>query len=374
MHLRSIIAIARKDALDILLNRSTLVLLITPLMLAVLFVVIQNVIGTKTNDIVIYDPSRSALEQTITQAFSDTRFTYVDSAAAVTANFGPDQSHKSSPYALGLVIPANFDGELVANAHPQIQIYVNGDQISPQQSSLLLSTITDYTRGLANPQPSAQISVATINPPSAASASMFEQIGQVYSVGVLLSSLMIGTSLVPGLLAEEKEKKTLRMLMVTPASFADVIAGKLLVGLVYQLVLTLVALGVKGGYSGQVPLLLLFALLGACFSVSFGLLAGSIFQTTSAAGAFSGIASFIYILPIFFVGAFGQLFSNNPFAQVIRILPTYYIADGAANALQSQFAWNTFALDFSVSLGCILVLFVVAAFLLRRQASVAAII
>jgi ABC-2 type transport system permease protein len=107
------------------------------------------------------------------------------------------------------------------------------------------------------------------------------------------------------------------------ASFSDVVAAKLLVGLTYQLLLAMVALGIKGGYTGEVPLLLLFVLLGSCFSVSLGLLVGSIFQTTTATGAFSGMISFIYILPIFFVGPFAQLLGSNPFTQLIKVLPTF---------------------------------------------------
>jgi len=192
----------------------------------------------------------------------------------------------------------------------------------------------------------------------------------VYGVTALLASFLVGTSLVPGLLAEEKEKKTLRMLMVSPASFSDFVAAKLLVGLAYQLLLALAALGIESGYTGDVPLVLLFTLLGSCFSVATGLLVGSIFQTTSAAGAFSGMLSFIYILPIFFVGPFAQLLGSSPFTQLIKILPTYYIADGAVNAIQGQAALSGTLLDVSVILGSIVLLFLVAVWSLRRQAAV----
>jgi ABC-2 type transport system permease protein len=160
------------------------------------------------------------------------------------------------------------------------------------------------------------------------------------------------------------------MLMVSPASFADVVSAKLLVGLVYQLILVLIALGITGGFTGQVPLVLLFALLGSLFSVSLGLLIGSIFQTTTATGAFSGMISFIYILPVFFAGSFGQLLGNNPFSQAIKALPTYYIADGAANAMQAQSTFNGTVLDLSIVLASIVALFLVAVWLLRRQAVV----
>lgn len=369
MHIRSILAIARKDALDILLNKTTLTLLLTPIFLAVLFVVIGELLGGHTTNALVYNPAKSGVEQVMDGAFSDIKVTYTNSSADVAAAFGPDGSHKNTTYALGLVVPAGFDASLRSGGHPQLNLYVDGGQVNNQQRQLLLSALADYSRSVANPQPPANITVATVNPPSPSNNAL-QDVGVIYTVAVLLSSFLVGTSLVPGLLAEEKEKKTLRMLMVAPASFADVVAAKLLVGLVYQLLLALLALTIKGGFVGQVPLVLLFALLGSIFSVSLGLLIGSIFQTTTATGAFSGMISFIYILPVFFVGPFMQLLGNNPFSQAIRALPTYYLADGAANAIQAQSAFSGTVLDIGVILASILVLFLVAVWSLRRQAAV----
>ncbi len=80
--------------------------------------------------------------------------------------------------------------------------------------------------------------------------------------------------------------------------------------------------------------------------------------------------SFIYILPIFFVGPLVQLLGSNPFTQVIKVLPTYYIADGAVNAVQSQATLSGTLLDVSVILASIVLLFLVAVLSLRRQAAV----
>src|SRR5215469_251554 len=369
MHIRSILAIARKDALDILLNKSTLTILLTPIFLALLFVVIGALLGSHTTNALVYNPGKSGVEQIVNSAFSDIKITYANTPGDVAATFGPDGTRKNTSYALGLVVPADFDASLRTGGHPQLSLYVDGSQVGNVQRQLLLRALTDYARGVAEPQPPANITVATINPPSPSNNAL-QDIGQVYGVTALLASFLVGTSLVPGLLAEEKEKKTLRMLMVSPASFSDFVAAKLLVGLAYQLLLALVALSIKGGYTGEVPLVLLFTLLGSCFSVTVGLLIGSIFQTTTATGAFSGMLSFIYILPIFFVGPFMQLLGNSPFTQVIRVLPTYYIAEGAANALQGQATFSGTLLDVSVVLSSIVLLFLVAVWSLRRQTAV----
>src|SRR5262249_35848540 len=150
--------------------------------------------------------------------------------------------------------------------HPQLELYVNGDQVSNGQGQLLMQAITDYSRSVATPQPPASVALTTINPPKPNSA--VQDLGAFYAAAALITSFMTGMSLVPGLLVEEKEKKTLRMLMVSPASWGDIIASKLLVGLTYQLILSLVILWLVKGFFGQVPLLMLFLVLGAFFGGS----------------------------------------------------------------------------------------------------------
>ena len=369
MHIRSILAIARKDALDILLNKSTVVMLLSPILIAVLFVGIDALLGGKTTNALIYDPDKSGVEQVLKSAYSDLNITYTNSPNSVTSAFGSNGTHKSSSYSLGLIVSPNFDSTLQTGGHPQLQLFVNGDDLSEQQRLLLLSAITNYARNVASPQPPASISVTTINPPKPTDTGI-QDITQLYAVAIVLTSLYVGTTLVPGIMVEEKEKKTLRMLMVTPTSFTDVVLGKLLVGLVYQILLTVIVLTINSGFSGQISLVLLFALLGACFSVSLGLLAGSFFQTTGSAGAFSGIVSFIYIIPVFFVGIFAPLFLNNPFLPFIRALPTYYIADGVSNAIQSRSTLGSILLDGGIIIGSIIVLIAIATWSLHRQASV----
>ncbi len=371
MHPRVIRAIARKDALDLLLNKQTLVMLMTPIFLAIFFVVIGVLIGNSTTDMLVYDPGYqsgqpSGVEQVLMSSFSNAHITQANSAQDVAAAFGPDGAQKKSSYALGLVVPPNFEASLRAGQQPSLQHNNNGDDINNQQSVLLQSALANYSRAVVSPAP-VGLSTATINPPGP--NSNLTDLTGFYALGALLSSFLIGMAVAPGLLIEEKEKKTLRMLMVSPASWADVIAAKLLVAFGYQLILALIALAITQGFIGQIPLVLLFALLGSIFSVALGALAGSIFKTQGAAGAFSGIGVFIYIIPIFFVGSVG-LSLNNPVTQAVKVLPTYWLADGVANALQNRAAIGNTLIDVAIVVGSVLVLFLLAVWGLRRQASV----
>lgn len=366
MHIRSIFAIARKDALDTVLHKATLVMLLTPFFLALLFLLIGALLSNHTTNVLVYNPGKSGIEQIVDYASNDIKVTYVNSPDQVTAAFGPNGTKKDSPYAMGLIVPSNFDSDLRAGQHPQVTLYINGNDISNEQGQLLLNALNNYTRGVVTTQAPATIAQTTINPPSP-TTNLSLLIGQIYAVTVLLGSLLIGSGLVPHLMVEEKERKTLRMLMASPASFADVIAAKVLVGLFYQFLLVLIGVAILGGFGGQIPQLLLFILLGSLFSVSTGLLIGSLVNTTGAVQAFCGAMSFLYILPLFFVGPIAQLLGNNVFSQIIKILPTYYIADGASNAITGTGSLSASMVDASVIIGFIVVLALLSLYELRRQ-------
>ncbi|HEX7733613.1 MAG TPA: ABC transporter permease [Ktedonobacteraceae bacterium] len=370
MHPRSILAIARKDAIDVLLNKTTLMVLLMPIILALLFLLISKLVGGHATNMLVYNPGQSPVVQVVSKAFDQVHITTAASPDEVSAAFGPDGSHRDSSYDVGLIVPANFESALQSGSHPQVSLYINGSNLSIQNRILIQTAIINYARQVASPQPPLLLSTSFINPPSITNVG--DLLSTLYGAVVLLMSFMIGTSIVPGLLIEEKEKKTMRMLMVTPASFTDVILGKLLVGLVYQLLLSVVAVAIEGGFTGQVPLLLLYILLGSALSLSIGLLLGGIFQTASTAGAINGMLSFIYILPGLFTGLLGTLLGSSPIAQIIKILPTYYIADGVYNAMQNQGTLGGHLLDMSMLLGTTLVLIAFTVWVLRRQSSVAA--
>ncbi len=369
MHIRSILAIARKDALDIILNKSTFFALLTPIFMAILFTVISNLISAKTTNILIYDPGNSGVDKVISSALASPNVTHARLPDDVMAAFGPDGTHKKSSYAVGIIVPANFIVSLQKGLHPQVNLYLNGDETSETDREVLVRLLTSYASAIVNPQP-ITISTATINP---STTTAIVDLKSLYIAIALLSSFLVGTSIVPSLLVEEKEKKTIRMLMVSPASFTDIVMGKLLIGLMYQILLSGIVLTVMKGFIGNIPALLLIILLGSCFSLALGLAAGSIFQNMNALGAFTGIVSMIFIIPAIFTGPLGTLLSQgNQIIVVIKILPTYYIAQGIYEALQNQSMSGDMLLNAGIVFGCVVVLLAGVSWLLRRQAAVTA--
>jgi ABC-2 type transport system permease protein len=164
------------------------------------------------------------------------------------------------------------------------------------------------------------------------------------------------------------------MLLITPASFVDILVGKLLVVLVFQLAITSVVLAILGGFSGAVPLVVLYVLLGACLSLSLGLLYEYMFNSVQSAGTVAGLVSIIYIVSGIFVGQFGELLGNGPVLQIARFITPYYLAEGLANASKNLSSLGSNLLDISIILGSTAIFLAISVWALRRQSAVLVVI
>jgi ABC-2 type transport system permease protein len=120
--------------------------------------------------------------------------------------------------------------------------------------------------------------------------------------------------------------------------------------LVFQLPITCVVLAILGSFSGAIPLVILYVILGACFSLSIGLLFGSLINSIQSANTVSGLVAFVFIISGVFVGQLGERLGNCPVLSTIRIIPTYYLADGIVNASQNLGTLGSNMLDIGIVL------------------------
>jgi ABC-2 type transport system permease protein len=86
--------------------------------------------------------------------------------------------------------------------------------------------------------------------------------------------MVIGLAIVPLLMIEEKESQTLKVLLVSPASLMQVVAGKALVGLFYSLLPPLLVMILYHHLFVHWDVAILAVLLSAVLAVSIGLLLG----------------------------------------------------------------------------------------------------
>lgn len=288
----------------------------------------------------------------------------MNSAEAVSEAFSQNGAQKNIPYALGLIIPAGLEKELQGGSQPQTSLYVNGDAIREPQAILLERSLEGYVRRMADPHFVTNIRIVPVNPTHGTSLAV--DFKKFLAMVNLVSSLFIGASFVSSLLVEEMEKKTIHLLRGSSAAWIDMIWGKLLIGLGYQLLVAIVILVIQNGFVGQVRIVLLLTLLGAIFSVAVGLLAGSLLKTGSAVGAFVGVISLIFLLPAIFAGFFFQVPSTSAI-QLVKVMPTYYLAEGILNAMMNQTVPGRLLMEVAVVAGYTLACLAAAVWSLRLQ-------
>lgn len=119
-------------------------------------------------------------------------------------------------------------------------------------------------------------------------------------LATVLSLILVTTGgfLVPYLIFEEKQTRTMDALLVSPASASDITIGKALAGMVYCLVAMSVVLAFNCSNVVSWGIVALAVLVGATFAVGVGLLIGSGFETAQQVGAWSIIPIILLMAPV----------------------------------------------------------------------------
>ena len=172
---------------------------------------------------------------------------------------------------IGLRIPADFDQGFATGAQVEFQGYVcwgKRHQVSDLQPKLEEMLSQSLGRMVT-----IHIEGNIVYPPS----------GDVLSLGLVtinsvLMILMMGIFLVPSLLFEEKEAKTMQALLVSPASIGQVVVGKAVAGSFYILVTAVMIFAISWAEVTHWDMVILFVISGGLFSVAVGLILGSFFE------------------------------------------------------------------------------------------------
>jgi ABC-2 type transport system permease protein len=172
---------------------------------------------------------------------------------------------------IGLLIPEDFDQNFPTDAQVELQGYecwgkrYQVSELRPKLETMLFQSlgrsVTIHLEGNIFYPPTdgvLSISLATVNS--------------------VLMILMMGIFLVPSLIFEEKETKTMQALLVSPASIGQVVVGKALAGSFYILVTALMIFTISWADVIHWNMVVLFVIGGGIFSVAVGLILGSFYE------------------------------------------------------------------------------------------------
>jgi ABC-2 type transport system permease protein len=320
MNARVVAAIARKDIVDAVRNRYLLIALLTPLLVAILFRVLLPGDGGTVLSIVVYDPSSSRL---ISELRASPRIKLVDVPSAQDASKDLEKTGAVG----GVAVPANFDADVAAGKQPELIVYINNRK-NPIERATFRQLLEQRVASLLKQPPPARLTWIDVPTEPDAPRSILSLNQIMMPLLLLMAFGMSGALVVPLLLVEEKEKRTLDFLLTSPASLKEIIAAKALTGVVYSLLIAGILLAINYRQVRNWPLTMLTMFLGMFFVVAIGLFIGSLLQNTMQVNTWAGIALFAILTP-----GFPSLSSSNAFETAMRLIPTYYFVEALKGSL-----------------------------------------
>jgi ABC-2 type transport system permease protein len=353
MNSRVVSAFAQKDIVDAIRNRYLLGALLTPVFVAILLRVLLPGISNLNFTVVVHDPGNSRVVSEL-RAMPQLKV-----IAAASAEGVANELEKSKAVG-GLVVPAGFDADIAAGKQPELLVYVNNKQNDIEQA-MFRQLVERQFLALVKERLPAHLNWIDVNKEARVETPALNLNQMLLPMLLLLTFAMAGALVVPLLLVEEKEKRTLDFLLTSPASLTEIIAGKALTGVVYSVLFAGILLAVNYKLVGNWPLTLLTILVGVLFIVAVGLFMGAVFENTMQVNTWAGLALFVLLAP-----SFPSLRLPSMLERALHFVPTYYFVEALKLALagtSSRGFWGQLA----VVLASTVVAFAAAIWALRRR-------
>jgi len=238
----------------------------------------------------------------------------------------------------GLAMPDDLDQILEAGGQPELDGYVAW--ANRMKASQMKTGFEEQLEEMVGQPVRINAGGNIVYPPSDAGLWLL-----TVTITPVIVMLMMGIQLVPALLFEEKQTKTMEALLVSPASISQVVVGKALAGLFYVIVAASVVFAINWAGVVHWDVVLLFVLGIGVFSVGVGLVLGSFFERQQ------DVVGLTMLLVVVFIGAlFANMLGMDIPASVEAVLP-WVPSVALAEIIQSVFLENVPWADVLANLG-----------------------
>lgn len=315
------LAVAAKETLQLARDRVTFGLIIgIPAMQILLFGYAIN-FDVRGLDAVVLDQARTSLSRQMIADLAATQVMKIAYQADSEAEMRGLMTRGEA--SIGVVIPPDLERRAYEATQPVMQIIVDGSQPALENVAQGLSAVPSLRRaGLPVLRPQAVAVRVEYNPEKRTAVQVVPAL-----VGVILNITMV--IFTAGAVVRERERGNLELLMTTPVSRGELMAGKLLPYIAIGLIQTTVILLI--GYTlfsvpivGNLVELYLGALLFIAATLALGLLISTLAQTQFQAFQLA----FLTMLPSILMSGFVFPFEGMPkVAQwIAQVLPlTHFI-------------------------------------------------
>ncbi|MFW5984780.1 MAG: ABC transporter permease [Halanaerobiaceae bacterium] len=181
--------------------------------------------------------------------------------------------------------------------------------------------------------------------------------------GLLFLVVMVGMYVPSMLLAEEKEKKTLQVLLLSPASPADVIVGKGLITFLSIVVISILLLFIVGPTAGNMLIIFVATFMVSIFSITVGMMVGLLSPDQRSTGTI-GLPVYLLLLLIPQLAAISEGGIINLLA---RFLPTSYYLRILEIVVEENVGWGSVVYELLLIGISIVISFYVLHYIYRKK-------
>lgn len=318
MKFTSIYTIFLKDLKSSISDKTILLIIVIPLLVSIAIPLLMMQVGSMNASVAVFDQGNNSEFVAYMESLDFYNVTTVNSMDMLNETIANGDASSA------VIIPANFSDDLEKGIRPSMDIWINP---SKTDSMIFTSTYKEVLMNYTKQQFPVNISMyLTGTSESGGGASLISSTGLIPMV-ILLTTVLLGVSILQYTLTTEKEKKTLDAILVSPASEKDVIYGKMLFGLALTMAVSLLVLAINNGFAGNPAATILFTLLGATAFVGIGLLIGSYSNTYTTASVISSIV----MLPMILIPSFAAL--SDSIAAIAKVLPSTYMYNGLSDSM-----------------------------------------
>lgn len=352
---RIVLAVASKDVVDAIKNRVTISIILGVAMIVLSTQALPLLLKLRPEkNALVYDASRSTFVEEYGRGETH-RFIEMPSRQAMLDEIGGIVAGT-----IGLQLPEDFAEMLDGNGPLEIEVYFS----HAMKRSEVDEMVTFFSRELSDSLSRDVVLNAEgteVYPAPDTGGHPF-----MVSITLVMSIMVVGMSLVPLLMIEEKEKHTIEVLMISPASYGQVVLGKAVAGMFYCVTAAAVVFAINYRLLATGWIALLAVVAAALFTVGLGLLFGVLFEKPANMNMVIGLVLMFLMLPVILAVA---TVTNLP-ALLQDVLP--YIPSVAAGKLFSMSFSNVIdpgALVFNLGVlfGSALILLLLVVWRVRRM-------
>jgi ABC-2 type transport system permease protein len=257
---------------------------------------------------------------------------------------------------IGVALPNTFDRRIGSGRSTTLTVYTWGESTLSDRivAATALGTLIREISGQESP-----VELVTVVLGDGESLSWEERLLPFL---VLLTVILGGTMVPATSLVQEKQKRTLRALTITPASLGDVLLSKGLLGVILGAAMGVLTLVLNRAFGQSPGLLVLVLTLGAILSATLGVLLGAFIKDVNTLFTVIKAGGLLLYAP-----ALVYLFPDIP-EWVGRIFPTYFIIQPVVEITQKGAAWADVAPELAILVLLILLMLGVITAVVRRAA------